>query len=163
VDLSLKRVVASLLFFSAVIHASAQESASDYPSRPIQMIIPLAAGSAGDVALRVVTAKMSIDFRKQIVIENVPGAAGMIGAERAARATPDGYTLVGISDSVLTSVPLLNKNVRFDPLKDFDPVSQIVTNEWVLVTNPSFPARSVHDLVALAKLKPETIDFSSIP
>jgi len=129
--------------------------------RPIQMIIPLAAGSAGDAALRVVTAKMAIDLRKQIVIENVPGAAGMIGATRAARATPDGYTIVGISDSVLTSVPLLNKNAKFDPLKDFDPVSQIVTNEWVLVANPSFPAKSVQDLVALAKSEPGTIDFSS--
>jgi tripartite-type tricarboxylate transporter receptor subunit TctC len=161
VDLSWKRVLASLLFVSATTHASAQEPTSNYPSRPIQMIIPLAAGSAGDVALRVVTGKMSIDFRRQFVIENAPGAAGMIGAERAAHATPDGYTLVGISDSVLTSVPLLNKNVRFDPLRDFDPVSQIVTNEWVLVTNPSIPAKTVQDLVVLAKSKPETIDFSS--
>lgn len=154
-------VLALLLIAGTATHASAQESVSDYPSRTIQMIIPLAAGSAGDVALRLVAARMSIDFRNQIVIENVPGAAGMIGAERAAHATPDGYTLVGISDSVLTSVPLLNKNARFDPFKDFDPVSQIVTNEWVLVANPSFPAQSVQALVALAKSKPGSIDFSS--
>jgi tripartite-type tricarboxylate transporter receptor subunit TctC len=160
-DLNWKGVLAFLLFVSVATHASAQKLASEYPLRPIQMIIPLAAGSAGDAALRVVTAKMAIDLRKQIVIENVPGAAGMIGATRAARATPDGYTIVGISDSVLTSVPLLNKNAKFDPLKDFDPVSQIVTNEWVLVANPSFPAKSVQDLVALAKSEPGTIDFSS--
>lgn len=137
------------------------QGAADYPSRPIQMIIPLAAGSAGDVALRIVAAKMSGDLGKQIVIDNQPGAAGAIGAERATRAAPDGYTIVGISDSVLTSVPLLNKNARFDPLKDFAPVSQIVTNEWVLVAHPSFAAKTVQELIELAKAKPDQIDFSS--
>ena len=137
------------------------QGAADYPSRPIQMIIPLAAGSAGDVALRIVAAKMSGDLGKQIVIDNQPGAAGAIGAERATRAAPDGYTIVGISDSVLTSVPLLNKNARFDRLKDFAPVSQIVTNEWVLVAHPSFAAKTVQELIELAKAKPDQIDFSS--
>jgi tripartite-type tricarboxylate transporter receptor subunit TctC len=152
--------IALLFSITAVVDARAQ-TPSDYPSRPVQMIIPLAAGSAGDVALRVVAAKMSADFGKQIVIENMPGAAGLIGAERAARAAPDGYTIFGVSDSVLTSVPLLNSNAKFDPLKDFAPVTQIVTNDWVLVTNPLFPAKSVKELLELAAAKPNTIDFAS--
>ena len=156
-------IVMSVLLLAALTGGAHAQGASSvgYPSRPIQMIIPLAAGSAADVALRIVAARMSTDLGKQIVIENSPGAAGLIGAERAARAAPDGYTIVGIADSVLTSVPLLNKNAKFDPLKDFDPVTQIVTNEWALVTHPSFPAKSVLELIALAKAKPGSIDFSS--
>jgi tripartite-type tricarboxylate transporter receptor subunit TctC len=125
------------------------------------MVIPFGAGSAGDVALRIITAKMSTLLGKQIVIENVTGAAGIIGAERVARAAPDGYTIIGMGDSVVTTVPLLNKNVKYDPFKDFEPVCQVVTFEWVLVANPSFPTKTVKELIALAKAKPGTIDFSS--
>lgn len=148
-------------FFVANANAAGAQSASGYPARSIQMVVPLAAGSAGDVALRIVAAKMATDLGQQIVVENVPGAAGLIGADRGARAAPDGYTIIGISDSVLTSVPLLNPNAKFNPLSDFAPVSQVVTNDWVLVTHPSFPAKSVQELIALAKEKPGTIDFSS--
>jgi tripartite-type tricarboxylate transporter receptor subunit TctC len=159
----MKYLVASFFSLLSILSVSGTlaQTPSDYPSRPIQMIIPLAAGSAGDVALRIVAAKMTVELGKQIVIENMPGAAGLIGAERAARATPDGYTIFGVADSVLTSVPLLNGNAKFDPLKDFTPVTQIVTNDWVLVANPSFPARTVNELIAMANAKPNTIDFAS--
>jgi len=152
------KTLAALLLIGAVATAHAQDV---YPSRPILMVIPFGAGSAGDVALRIITAKMSALLGKQIVIENVTGAAGVIGAERVARAAPDGYTIIGMGDSVITTVPLLNKNVKYDPFKDFEPVCQVVTFEWVLVTNPSFPAKTVKELIALAKEKPGTIDFSS--
>ena len=145
---------------TAQVQAQAQD-ASSYPTRTILMVIPFGAGSAGDVALRIITAKMSTLLGKQIVIENVTGAAGVIGAERVARAAPDGYTMIGMGDSVITTVPLLNKNVKYDPFKDFEPVCQVVTFEWVLVANPSFPARTVKELIALAKAKPGTIDYSS--
>ena len=152
------KTLAVLLLIAAAPAAHAQDV---YPSRSIQMIIPFAAGSAGDVALRIVTAKMATLLGKPIVIENVTGAAGIIGAERVARAAPDGYTIIGMGDSVVTTVPILNKNVKYDPFRDFELVCQVVNFEWVLVTNPSFPAKNVQELVALAKAKPGTIDFSS--
>lgn len=159
----MKYVISSFALLCAVLSTDSAlaQSASDYPSRPIQMVIPLAAGSAGDVALRIVTTKMTADLGQQIVIKNMPGAAGLIGAEFVARATPDGYTIFGVADSVLTSVPLLNGNAKFDPLKDFAPITQIVTNDWVLVVNPSFPAKSVKEFIDLAKEKPDAINYAS--
>lgn len=145
----------------AAATAFAQAPESDYPSRPITMIVPLAAGSAADIVARLVGAKMSADLGRQIVIENAPGAAGLVGIERAIKAAPDGYTIIGVSDSVLTMVPQLNPNARFDPRKDLTAITQLAIIDWVLVANPSFPAKTVPELLALAKAKPGQIDFSS--
>ena len=134
---------------------------ADYPSRPITMIVPLAAGSAADIVARLVGTKMSADLGRQIVVENAPGAAGLVGIERATKAAPDGYTIVGVSDSVLTMVPQLNPNAKFDPHKDLTPITQLAIIDWVLVSNPSFPAKTVQEFLALAKAKPGEINFSS--
>src|SRR5476649_1432432 len=105
-------------------HAIAQTA---YPSRPIKMIVPLAAASAVDVAARIVTQKMADNMGQQIVIVNQPGASGLIGAEQVARAEPDGYTVGGFNDSVMTMVHNLQSNVRWDILRDFEPVSLVAT------------------------------------
>jgi tripartite-type tricarboxylate transporter receptor subunit TctC len=96
-----------------------------------------------------------------IVIENQAGAAGAIGAERVMRATPDGYTIAAFNDAVLTMVPNLRKNIAYDPLKSFAPVSLMGNNSWVLVAHPSLPAKSVGELIALAKAKPGELNYSS--
>jgi len=132
-----------------------------YPDRPIRMIVPLAAASAVDVAARIVTQKMADNMGQQIVILNLPGASGLIGAEQVARAEPDGYTIGGFNDSIMTMVPNLQSKMRWDILKDFEPVSLVATVEWGLVTGNQTGINSAADLIAAAKAAPGKIDYSS--
>ena len=103
---------------------------SNYPNKPIRMIVPLGAGSAVDVAARLLAQKMSENIGQSIVIENVTGASGIIGADRLAKAAPDGYTIGGFNDSVLTMVPNLNSKTPFNPVSDFAHISQVATIEF---------------------------------
>ncbi|MBV8923626.1 Bug family tripartite tricarboxylate transporter substrate binding protein [Bradyrhizobium sp.] len=125
------------------------------------MIVPLAAASAVDVAARIVTQKMADNMGQQIVILNQPGASGLIGAEQVARAQPDGYTIGGFNDSIMTMVPNLQSNVRWDILRDFEPVSLVATVEWGLVAGNQTSYQSAADLIAAAKTAPGRIDYSS--
>jgi tripartite-type tricarboxylate transporter receptor subunit TctC len=124
------------------------------------MVMPLQAGSAVDVMMRIVAQKMGDNMGRQIVVENQPGAAGMIGAERVKRAAPDGYTLGALNDSILTMIPNI-RQVPYDPIKDFVPVSVVAGITWVLVANNDLPVKSVPDFIALAKSRPGKIDYSS--
>ncbi len=137
------------------------QGTSDYPSRGITMVMPLAAGSAGDVLGRLVGAKMTADLGRHIVCENVAGASGALGIERVLRAAPDGYTLLGTGDNQLIYAPLFNKNAKFDPRNDLAPITQLAVLDWALVANPAFPAKTIGELVALAKPKPGEINFAS--
>src|SRR6266404_2909741 len=132
-----------------------------YPERPIRMIVPLAAGSAVDVAARIVTQKMADNMSQPIVIVNQPGASGLMGAEQVARAAPDGYTIGGFNDSIMTMVPNLQPTKRWDILKDFAPVSLVATVEWGLIAGKQTSYRTAADLIAAAKLAPGKIDYSS--
>jgi tripartite-type tricarboxylate transporter receptor subunit TctC len=134
---------------------------SSYPDKPIKMIIPLAAASAVDVAARIVTQKMSENMGQQIIIVNQAGAAGMIGAEQVARAAPDGYTIGGFNDSIMTMVPALQPKLRWDITKDFEPVSLVATVEWGLVVNDKSGFKSAADLIAAAKAAPGKINYGS--
>ena len=134
---------------------------SNYPDRPIKMIVPLAAASAVDVAARIVTQKMADNMGQQFVILNQPGASGLIGAEQVAHAEPDGYTIGGFNDSIMTMVPNLQAKMRWDILKDFTPVSLVATVEWGLVTANKTPYKSAADLIAAAKAAPGKIDYGS--
>src|SRR5947209_1523645 len=134
---------------------------SNYPDRPIKMIVPLAAASAVDVAARIVMQKMADNMGQQIVIINQPGASGLIGAEQVARAEPDGYTIGGFNDSVMTMVPNLQSKMRWDILKDFAPVSLVATVEWGLIAGNQTSFKSAADLIAAAKAAPGKIDYSS--
>lgn len=135
--------------------------AQAYPGKPIRMIVPLAAGSAVDVAARIVTAKMSAGLNQSIVIENMPGAAGIIGAERVAKSAPDGYTLGGFNDSIMTMVPNVTANMPWNILKDFDPVSLVATVEWGMAVNPASPYKTAGDLIAAARAAPGKINYGS--
>ncbi|MFA5914600.1 MAG: tripartite tricarboxylate transporter substrate binding protein [Burkholderiales bacterium] len=135
--------------------------AQTYPSKPITMVVPLAAGSSLDVVLRIITQKMAENMGQPIVVENLPGAAGMIGAERFMRAAPDGYTLAAFNDAPLTMVPNLRKKIPYDPIKSFAPVGLMVNNSWTLVCNSKLPVKNVAELIALAKSKPGEINYSS--
>ena len=135
-------------------------SAQQYPAKPILMLMPLQAGSAVDVMIRIVAQKMGEDMGQQIVIENQPGAAGSIGAERVKRAAPDGYTVGVLNDSILTMIPNI-RQVAYDPVKDFVPVGVVAAITWVMVVSNELPAKSVSEFVALAKSRPGKIDYSS--
>lgn len=148
----------------ATLTAASLTSASlaqNYPVRPIQMIVPLQAASAGDIAIRVVAQKLTENLKQQIVVENQAGAGGLIGSQRFIRMAPDGYALAGVGDNVLNYAVLLTAKPGFDPVNDFAPVSLVSVVPWVLVSHPSFPAKDVRGFVAVAKAQPGKIDYSS--
>ena len=149
------------LIAAALLAASLAAQAQDYPNKPIKWLAPLAAGSAVDAAARVVAAKISENIGQQIVVENMPGAAGLIGAERVAKSAPDGYTLGAFNDSVMTMVPNMHAKMPWDTLKDFDAVSLVGTIEWGLVAGTDKPYRNAAELIAAAKANPGKIDYGS--
>ncbi|QHE87813.1 Bug family tripartite tricarboxylate transporter substrate binding protein [Hydrogenophaga sp. BPS33] len=132
-----------------------------YPSRPITMLLPLAAGSAGDVALRVVAQKMSENMKQSIVIENLPGVSGLLGTERVVRAAPDGYLIGGIGDSVLNFAANLAPKMNFDPIHDLDPIALVATIPWTIAVNPGFGTKTLGEFIAKAKAAPHKIDYAS--
>ena len=134
---------------------------SAYPNKPIRMIVPLAAGSAVDNAARIVAQKMGQNMGQAIVIENQPGAAGLIGAGNVAKAAPDGYTIGGFNDSIMTMLPNLQPKMPWDILKDFEPVSLVATVEWGLVVGADAPQRSAADLIASARRTPGQLNYGS--
>lgn len=123
----------------------------DYPNRPIRMIVPQAAGSGVDLMTRIIAQKVTDAIGQQIVVDNRPGANGIIGLEAAARSKPDGYTMVLGVPSSLTMNPFIYRNLPYDTFRDFTPVVQTSINTFGMVVNASLPARSVKDVVALAK------------
>jgi tripartite-type tricarboxylate transporter receptor subunit TctC len=145
----------------ALVVGSGAVAQTAYPDRPIKMIVPLAAASAVDVAARIVTQKMAEHMGQQIVIINQPGASGLIGAEQVAKAEPDGYTIGGFNDSIMTMVPNLQSNLRWDILTDFEPVSLVATVEWGLIASNKTSYKTAADLIAAAKAAPGKIDYSS--
>jgi len=158
----LVKQVATTVACVATLGLSAQAQAqAAYPNKPIRMIIPLAAGSAVDVAARLLAQKMSVNMGQPIVIENITGAAGIIGSERLAKAAPDGYTIGGFNDSVLTMVPNLNPNTPYNPINDFSYITQAAIIDFTAAVPMDSPFKTIADLVAAAKAKPDTITYSS--
>ncbi len=152
-----RRAAGLLLVAACALPAAAQ----NYPVKPVLVISPVQAGSAGDTTLRLVMQVMSRNLGQQMPVENTVGAAGIIGAQRLARAAPDGYTIGGISDSTVTYVPILQKRTDFDALSLFEPVSLLSVSTWVLVAHPSLPVRNVRELVALARAQSRPLDYAS--
>ena len=136
-------------------------AAADFPNRPVRIIVPQAAGGGVDIMARSVAQKLTETWGQQVIVDNRPGANGIIGIEAVAKAKPDGYTLSGAFTSVLTINPHVYKSLPYDTFRDFAPISQTVTNTIVLIVHPSLPARSVKELVALGKSRPGQLDFGS--
>jgi tripartite-type tricarboxylate transporter receptor subunit TctC len=134
--------------------------AQPYPSKPVKIIVPFGPGGFTDVAARIVQKELAPVIGQPIVIENKPGAGSTIGTTDVARAQPDGYTLVMISTTHVIS-PHLYKAMPYDALRDFTPVTKLAEGPYVLVTHPSLPVKSVRELIALARSKPDTIDYAS--
>ena len=146
-------LVLSILLFTTAAQA-------EYPEKPVRIIVPFIAGSAPDVAARQVAQRLTSSLGQQFIIDNKPGAAGNIGAEVAARATPDGYTLMLLTSSHLLN-PFLYARVNYDPMKDFVPVTMITRIPSLMVVPPSSPAKTVAEFVVLAKSMPGKLNYGS--
>ncbi len=152
---------ALLAIFSALAAAPATAQTTDYLTRPVRIIVPQTAGGAVDIVARAIAQKLSESWGQQVIIDNRPGANGIIGMEAVAKAKPDGYTLGAPFTSVLAINPFVYKTLPYDAFRDFAPVMQSVANVIVLVVHPSLPVRSVKDLVALGKSRPGDLVYGS--
>ena len=146
---------------AGALAAAPRAFAQAYPGRPVRVIIPLAPAGASDVALRLVLDEMGRDLGQAFVVENQPGASGLVGMRSGARAVPDGYTILGVNDSILTMLPAMKDDAGYDPLVDFVPITQLVKINFALIAHPSFAPSNVKELIALAKEKPGAIDYGS--
>jgi tripartite-type tricarboxylate transporter receptor subunit TctC len=145
----------------ALLAGSVPAAAQDYPSRPITLIVPYSAGGGNDLMARTAAEKMSKALGQQIVIENRGGAGGSIATRQVAKAEADGYTLGLGGTGTLAIDPTLYPNVGYDPRKDFAPVGLIATSGLVICVHPSLPARSIPELIALAKREPGKLNYAS--
>lgn len=157
----IRHAFAWLLAALTLIGAHFTAQAQAYPNRPIVMIVPQAAGGTNDIVGRLVSQKLSEVLGTAVAVENRPGAGGNIGTQVAAKAPKDGYTLLMTISSSQAINPALYKNPGFDPVKDFKPISLIGAVPNVLLVNPTFPAKSVAELIALAKNKPGQYQYAS--
>jgi tripartite-type tricarboxylate transporter receptor subunit TctC len=154
-------LTASLVGGAVLAALSCFAHAQTYPTKPVRIINPFVPGGAIDLVARTVAKHMSGELGQQVLVENRPGAGGGIGIELAAKAPPDGYTLLAVQSS-LTINPNLQKKVAYDPVRDFAPISKMSSYMFFLVAHPSLPARSVKQLIALAKQRPGQIDYASV-
>ena len=157
--MKLVRVVHVLALAAAAMVACA--AAAAYPEKPIRLILPQPPGGAGDVIGRMLADHLKTALGQPIVAENRAGAAGLIAAETVARAAPDGYTLLLGGGSTHGANSALARKLPYDPVKDFAPVCLLVRAEWGLFVHPSFPAKTIGELIALARAKPGTVNFAS--
>jgi tripartite-type tricarboxylate transporter receptor subunit TctC len=148
----------AFLVLSIVLLATGARA--EYPDKPVRIVVPFIAGSAPDVAARQVAQRLTASLGQQFIIDNKPGAAGNIGAEVAARAAPDGYTLMLLTSSHLLN-PFLYARVNYDPMKDFAPITLITRIPSLMVVPPSSPAKTVAEFVALAKSMPGKLNYGS--
>jgi tripartite-type tricarboxylate transporter receptor subunit TctC len=163
---SMPRLVVSLLFAitaagSALAQSSNGESASAYPSKMIRIINPFSAGGPSDILDRIVAAELSKRWHQSVIIDTKVGAGGNIGMEATARSPADGYTLVSAPTGTLVINPHIFNNLRYDPIKDFEPISLMTSIDNVLVVNPSVPAKDLKELLAYAKANPNKITYGS--
>ena len=152
------------LRLSILVAACLQVTASfaqSYPTKPIRWIVPLPPGGGADIVARTVAAKLSIGLGQQVVIENRGGGGTVIGAQAVARAEPDGYTLLLSNATTHAINPVMVKNLPYDAIKDFAPVSLIANLPIVLVTSPGMQAKNVAELIAMARAKPGELNFAS--
>ncbi len=152
--------IPGLLCLAFAVPASGTATAQTYPSKPLRMIVPWNPGGTSDTSARIIGLKMSEAWGQQIVIDTRPGASGIIGTEVAMRAPADGYTLLHANMSQFATNPFLYK-VSYDTLRDFAPISMVASAPQLLVVNPGVAAKSVQELIQLARNKPGTLNFGS--
>ena len=145
-----------------VLFANASVFAQSYPNKPVRMIVPSGAGGAPDILGRLVAQKLAEGLGQNVGVENRPGAGGSIGMTAVAEAAPDGYTLGLATTSALAVAPTVFAKLNYDPVHSFKAISQLTTGHFVIFVNSSLPARSLRELIDLAKSKPGEINFASV-
>jgi len=158
---ALHAVISRFLLALLLSVASIGIHAQTYPSKPIRVIVGLAAGGGTDIIARLVGQKLSESLGQPVVVENKPGTSGIIGAEYVARAQPDGYTLLMSPGGVFVINPIMNAKLPYSPVRDFAPVSMVVNFPLILVVNASRPIKSVQELVEQIKAKPQSANYSA--
>jgi tripartite-type tricarboxylate transporter receptor subunit TctC len=151
----------ALIALSMAAGAGVAIAADPYPSKPVMMIVPQAPGGTNDIVARLIAADLSQRLGQSFIVDNRPGAGGNIGTQYAARAKPDGYTILMTISSTQAINPALYKQIPFDPIKDFEPIGLVASVPNVLVANPAFPQKTVPELIAAAKAKPNEYRFAS--
>ena len=160
--LTLQRLTAIALAMGVLAaHPASAQNAASYPNRPIRLVVPFTPGGSSDVLARSIGHKLSEAWGQPVVIDNVPGAGGAIGADKVAKASADGYTLLMGHIGTLAVNPSLYPKLPYDPIKSFAPVAWVARVPNVLVVHPSVPAKNVAELVALAKAKPGQLNYGS--
>ena len=135
--------------------------AQNYPAKPIRIVVPQAPGGGNDTIARMIGQKLTGTLKQQVLIENRPGAGGLIAAEAVAKAPADGYTLLLANVATMAIIPNVQKKIAYDPVKDFAPVSLIASAPLLVVVHPSLPVTSIRQLIALAKAKPSQLNYAS--
>jgi tripartite-type tricarboxylate transporter receptor subunit TctC len=151
-------------FFTAVIIWLAGVpvvAQSAYPDRPVRIIVTFAPGSATDITARVIAQKLSEAWGVAVTIENIPGSGGVVGADRIAKATPDGYTLGWIANGALTIAPALQSKLPYDSARDLAPISQVLVMSSIVAVNNELPVKSLQELVAFAKAQPGKLSYAT--
>jgi tripartite-type tricarboxylate transporter receptor subunit TctC len=155
----MKRATLGLLL--AVTAAGPAFAQAEWPARPIRLIVPFTAGSSSDIVARIVAQKLGERLKQQVFVENRVGASGNLGSEAVARAEPDGYTMGLANASTHAVAPSLSSRLAYDPVRDFAPVSMLGSSPFVLSVYPGLPAKSVAELIGLARAKPHTLTYAS--
>jgi tripartite-type tricarboxylate transporter receptor subunit TctC len=150
-----------LLILAGCVLNSGSTVAQSYPNRPIRFIVPFPTGSGPDAVTRMFAAGLARSLEQQVIVDNRPGASGIIGTQLAAKSAPDGYTLAFASTGTFATVPSLYEKLPFDVERDFTPISMIELIPCALVVNPSVPAKTVAEFIALAKAKPGLLNYGS--
>jgi len=156
----MKRLITVVMLVVSALWALGA-SAQMYPNRPIKLIVADSAGGAPDQLGRLLTEKLSNNVNQPVVVDNRPGAGGALGAELAAKSAPDGYTLLLTTTAIYAILPNLRKNLPYDPVRDFVPITRIATASNVLVVNNELPVKDIAELVKLAKEKPGALNYAS--
>lgn len=154
-----RMLLLALLSVVTIASASAQ---TNFPVRPITLIVPLQAGTASDLVARILSEKVGAKLGQSIVVENAPGAGGATGSMRVARAAPDGYTIGALNNGVHTVLPHIVAKLPFEPFKDFEPITQLARFPSVLIVNKDLPVQTLKDFIALAKKDPGKLNYASV-
>jgi tripartite-type tricarboxylate transporter receptor subunit TctC len=151
----------AIAIVGAAILGTGAAMAQSYPTKPVRIVNPFSPGGSLDLVARTLAKSMSAELGQQVIVENKPGAGGTIGVDHVGKSAPDGYTLLAVQSSI-TINPSLQKNIPYDPVRDFAPISKMSSYMFFLVVHPSLPVRTVKQLIALAKAQPGAINYATV-
>jgi tripartite-type tricarboxylate transporter receptor subunit TctC len=156
-----KRARLALLAGATLVFSSQASCADDYPSKPIRLIVPSAPGGSPDVLARLISVPLGQELGQPLIVETLPGAAGIIGTDKVAKAAPDGYTLLYGFNQVVTMNPPLYKNLPYQPERDLVPLGMTLNLSYMWIANNDFAPKNIADLIALNRAKPDSVNYAS--